>query len=92
MYAPATLVIKGGVALLAAFLLRKMPKKLSVAALLLSALLVPAGYFAYESLLYGVPSAGVNVGFNAMQCLIGALVAQVLIVAIHVAAGTGKHA
>ena len=92
VYAPATLVIKGGVALLAAFLLRKMPKKLSVAALLLSALLVPAGYLAYESLLYGVPSAWVNVGFNAMQCLIGALVAQVLIAAIHVAAGTGKHA
>ena len=58
----------------------------------MSALLVPAGYFAYESLLYGVPSAWVNVGFNAMQCLIGALVAQVLIAAIHVAAGTGKHA
>lgn len=90
VYAPATLVIKGGMALLAAFLLKKMPKKLSVVALLLSALLVPAGYFVYESLLYGVPSAWVNVGFNTMQCIVGALVAQVLIAAIHVATGTGK--
>ena len=90
VYAPATLVIKGGMALLAAFLLKKMPKKLSVVALLLSALLVPVGYFVYESLLYGVPSAWVNVGFNTMQCIVGALVAQVLIAAIHVATGTGK--
>ena len=90
VYAPATLVIKGGMALLAAFLLKKMPKKLSIVALLLSALLVPAGYFVYESLLYGVPSTWVNVGFNTMQCIVGALVAQVLIAAIHVATGTGK--
>ena len=90
VYAPATLVIKGGMALLAAFLLKKMPKKLSIVALLLSALLVPVGYFVYESLLYGVPSAWVNVGFNTMQCIVGALVAQVLIAAIHVATGTGK--
>lgn len=86
-YAPATLVIKGGMALLAAFLLKKLPRKLSIVALLLSALLVPIGYFAYESALYGIASAWVNVGFNTLQCLVGAIVAQVLTTAIRLAMG-----
>ena len=51
------------------------------------ALLVPAGYFLYESLLYGAAAAWVNVGFNALQGVIGAVAAQVLTAALRVATG-----
>ena len=87
MYAPATLVIKGAVALTAAWLLKKLPEKLSLVAFLVAALLVPAGYFLYESLLYGAAAAWVNVGFNALQGVIGAVAAQVLTAALRVATG-----
>lgn len=91
VYAPATLVIKGGMALLASWLFKRLPGKLSIVAFLLAALLVPAGYFAYETLLYGAASAWANVGFNALQSCVGAVVAQVLIAAIRVATGVGKR-
>ncbi len=87
VYAPATLVIKGAVALTAAWLLKKLPGKLSIVAFLVAALLVPAGYFLYESLLYGAAAAWVNVGFNALQGVIGAVAAQVLTAALRVATG-----
>ena len=76
IYAPATFVIKGGMALLCWFLLKRFPKKLSIVAYLVAALLVPLGYFLFEWVLYGYAAAIPNVLFNLMQCVIGALVAQ----------------
>ena len=90
VYAPATFLIKGGMALLAAFLCRRLPRGLSLLALMLAALLVPAGYFVYETALYGAASAWANVGFNALQCLVGAAAAHVLTLAVRAATG-GKH-
>ncbi len=78
IYAPATFVIKGAVALVAWLLFRTLPKKIRFAGLYIAALIVPLGYFLYESLLYGSASAVPNVPFNAMQCMIGAVVATVL--------------
>ena len=43
-----------------------------------SALIVPVGYFLYETLLYGTASAIPNILFNTMQCLIGAVVATII--------------
>lgn len=79
IYAPATLVIKAGCALLAAFLLRKMKPKHAVLAFLPAALLVPVGYFLYETVLYGFAAAIVNVPLNALQCVIGAFAAQAVV-------------
>ena len=89
-YAPATFFIKGCMALLAWLLLKKLPQRLSLLALALAALLVPAGYFAFEAALYGAPAAWANVGFNTLQCLVGAAAAHVLALAVRAAAG-GSH-
>lgn len=78
VYAPATFLIKGLVALIAGVLFAKTQKKIRFAALYLAALVVPVGYFFYEVLLYKAPSALPNVPFNTMQCIIGAVVATVV--------------
>lgn len=89
-YAPATFFIKGCMALLAWLLLKKLPQQLSLLALALAALLVPAGYFAFEAALYGAPAAWANVGFNTLQCLVGAAAAHVLALAVRAAAGGSR--
>jgi uncharacterized membrane protein len=78
VYAPATFVIKGLVALIAGILFARTQKKIRFAALYLAALIVPAGYFCYEVLLYGAASALPNIPFNTMQCMIGAVVATIV--------------
>ncbi|MEA4913871.1 MAG: ECF transporter S component [Christensenella sp.] len=78
IYAPATFVIKGLVALIAGLLFAKTEKKIRFAALYLAALIVPAGYFLYELLLYGAASAIPNILFNTLQCLIGAVIATII--------------
>lgn len=78
VYAPATFVIKGLVALVAGVLFARTQKKIRFAALYLAALIVPAGYFLYEVLLYGTASALPNIPFNTMQCMIGAVVATIV--------------
>lgn len=83
VYAPATLVIKGGEALLAGWLIGHVRgKKLSLAMTFPAALVVPAGYFLYEWLLYGAPAAALNVPLNLVQCLAGAAVAYALILVL----------
>lgn len=47
-------------------------KKLRYGFFYLAALIVPAGYFLYETILYGTATAIPNVAFNTLQCLIGA--------------------
>ena len=78
VYAPATLVIKGLVALVAGLLFARTQKKIRFIALYPAALIVPAGYFLYELLLYGAASAIPNILFNTLQCLTGAVVATIL--------------
>ncbi len=78
VYAPATFIIKGLVALVAGVLFARTQKKIRFAALYPAALIVPAGYFFYEVLLYGMASAVPNILFNTMQCLVGAIVATAL--------------
>lgn len=78
VYAPATFVIKGLVALVAGLLFARTQKKIRFVALYPAALIVPAGYFLYEVMLYGAASAVPNILFNTMQCLVGAVIATVL--------------
>ncbi|NLI52754.1 MAG: hypothetical protein GX417_00350 [Clostridiales bacterium] len=78
VYAPATFVIKGAVALVAWLLFSKLGKKIRYVALYIAALIVPLGYFLYETLLYESAVAVPNVPFNALQCMVGAVVANVL--------------
>ena len=71
VYAPATLIIKGCTSLLAGLALRRA-KKAAVPLGLLCCLLVPLGYFLYESVLLTAPVAAVNALSNALQAALGA--------------------
>ncbi|MBQ6146354.1 MAG: ECF transporter S component [Clostridia bacterium] len=71
MYAPVTLLVKGLTALLAGLALRRA-KKAAVPLGLLCCLIVPLGYFLYETVLLTAPVAAVNVLPNTFQALLGA--------------------
>ena len=71
VYAPVTLLIKGLTALLAGLALRRA-KKAGLPLSLLCCLLVPLGYFLYETILLTAPVAAVNVLPNALHAAIGA--------------------
>ena len=71
IYAPVTLVIKGLTALLAGLALWRV-KKFGLPLCLLCCLMVPLGYFLYETILLTAPVAAVNVLPNALQAAIGA--------------------
>ena len=67
VYAPVTLLIKGLTALLAGLAFRR-----AIPLALLCCLLVPLGYFLYETILLTAPVAAVNILPNALQAVIGA--------------------
>ena len=71
VYAPVTLLVKGLTALLTGLTLRRAGKA-ALPLSLLWCLLVPLGYFLYETILLTAPVAAVNVLPNALQAAIGA--------------------
>ena len=71
VYAPATLLIKGLTSLLAGLILRRAGKA-DLPLALLCCLVVPLGYFLYESILLTAPVAAVNALPNALQAALGA--------------------
>ena len=71
IYAPVTLIIKGLTALLAGLALRRVQKG-AIPLALLCCLLVPLGYFLYETILLTAPVAAVNILPNALQAVLGA--------------------
>ncbi|MCE5189650.1 MAG: ECF transporter S component [Eubacteriales bacterium] len=78
VYAPATFLIKGAVALAAGLLFSATKKQVRVVFLFAAALIVPLGYFLFETLMYGSAAAIPNVVFNVFQCLAGAGTAAAL--------------
>jgi uncharacterized membrane protein len=91
IYAPATFVIKGLMALVACFTYRLLAKKLAptlsrtVGGLLAEVLMV-LGYFLFEGVLYGFIPSAVNIPANAIQGAVG-LVLGVLLAAALAARG-----
>ena len=71
VYAPVTLLVKGLTALLAGLALRRAGKA-ALPLSLLCCLLIPLGYFLYETILLTAPVAAANVLPNALQAAIGA--------------------
>jgi hypothetical protein len=70
VYAPATFLSKGAVAFAAGSLFAKTEKGIRYAFFYLAALIVPLGYFLYETLLYGTAAAVPNIlstRFNALS-------------------------
>lgn len=73
VYAPATLLIKGLAALLCSLLWRRLPQKLRFLALL-SALLIPVGYFIFEWFFFRA-YAFADLLPNLLQSAVGAALA-----------------
>ena len=70
IYAPVTLVIKGLTALLAGLAMHRA-KKAGLPLSLLCCLLIPLGYFLYETVLLTAPVAAANTLPNALQAVLG---------------------
>jgi uncharacterized membrane protein len=73
-YAPATLVIKGLMGLVAGILLRRQTKNgyfLTAFVFLVCEIIMIGGYFSFESILFGVSYALVNIIPNLIQAVAG---------------------
>lgn len=91
LYAPATFVIKALMAVVAYFLGSVLAKFLvhkggrilaHVAAAICGEIIMVGGYFAYESVLYGVTAAAGSLLGNSVQALAGIVLSTVLITVI----------
>lgn len=68
IYIPATLIIKASFAACFSLLIYEKPTIVRcVIALVLGTLIVPLGYFVFETVLYGAEAAIASVPFNALQ-------------------------
>ena len=81
VYAPATFIIKGLMALCAYFIFKSLKRVKPIWAYLLSAIvaeiIMVLGYLVFETFLYGFTVAIVNVPFNSLQGLVGIITAVV---------------
>jgi len=77
IYAGPTFLIKGCMALLASYLLKRWKKH--ALALLCAGLVMPLGYFLFEAVLYGPAAALVSVPMNLIQYAVGVVLGLVLI-------------
>lgn len=80
IYAPATLVIKALMGLTAAALTRRFRSPLP--AVIIAGAIMPAGYFIYETALYGAAPALSGVPMNLLQWGVGAAIGFAMIVAL----------
>ena len=78
IYAPATLVIKALMALICGLLLKKFRRLPPFVA----GLVMPAGYFAYETALYGAEAALVGLWTNGIQYAFGVAAGILLFIAL----------
>lgn len=67
IYAPATLLIKAATAFVAALIFKRFSGWKQLFAPFFAGLVMCAGYFLYECLLYGAPTAAVSIPFNLIQ-------------------------
>ena len=82
IYAPATCIIKGTMAVISYYSFQLLCSKTHLARLLsgiLAELVMLLGYFSYESILYGAVLALANVPLNAIQGIAGLLLSTQLI-------------
>lgn len=83
IYAPATFVIKGAMALVAYYGFKLFSKKLSnltsrIISGILAEMLMILGYFVFEGLLYGFIPSVVNIPANGVQGVAGVIIGIVL--------------
>lgn len=87
VYAPATFIIKGLMALLALYVFKLMDKKVNtiisrVVSGITSELFMIFGYFLFEGVLYGFVQSAVNIPSNAVQGVVGIVLALIILKAL----------
>ena len=83
IYAPATFVIKGLMALVAYYGFKMIRSKLNdtlsrVISGVVAEIVMVLGYFAFESILYGVVPSAVNIPANGVQGVAGLIIGTIL--------------
>lgn len=83
MYAPATFIIKGLMALAAYFIFKKTSKRLKnaqsrIIAGIAAELVMILGYFVFEGFMYGFAPSAVNIPANAIQGTLGLILGVLL--------------
>lgn len=83
-YAPATFIIKGGMALVVVFFFRFIDKNsykatFKILPCLLAEIIMVLGYFIFEGFLYGFAPSAVNIPANALQGVAGIIFGFALI-------------
>lgn len=82
VYAPATFIIKGCMALIAFMIMKRFNGKAKFAALPLAGLIMPLGYFIYETVIAGAATAAVGIPFNLIQYACGVILGALAILGI----------
>ena len=84
IYAPATFIIKGLMALVAHFVFKMMGKRLPalpsrIISGTLSEIVMVGGYFLFEGVMYGFIPSAVNIPANAVQGVAGLILGAILV-------------
>ncbi len=84
VYAPATLVIKGIMAIIAHFCFKGLHNKLGntpsrIIGGILAEIVMILGYFVFEGFLYGFAPSAVNIPANGMQGIAGVIIGIILV-------------
>lgn len=84
IYAPATFIIKGLMALVASFSLKLINKKspslpCRLIGCVIAEIIMVIGYFLFESILYGFEPSIINIPANAVQGIFGLIIGSLLI-------------
>ena len=84
VYAPATLVIKGVMAIIAHFCFKSMHNKLGntpsrIIGGILAEIIMILGYFVFEGFLYGFAPSAVNIPANGVQGIAGVIIGIILV-------------
>lgn len=83
IYAPATFIIKGLMAFVVYIIISKRDNFLTIIiASVIAEIIMMAGYFLYETVLYGYSVAIVNIPFGLIQSAGGIVIAIMLIIVI----------
>lgn len=85
IYAPATFVIKGLMALIACYVFKAMRKAIGnnlpgrIISGLLAEIMMVLGYYVFEGFMYGFVASAVNIPANAIQRIVGLILGTILI-------------
>lgn len=85
VYAPATFVIKGLMALIACYIFKLMRKASGsnlparIVSGILAEIMMVLGYYVFEGFMYGFVASAVNIPANAIQGIVGLILGTILI-------------